>query len=68
MQLKLDATYEQSVKQLDIPYIKYDNTLYLAVDDIKKNYDKLQETINISSKIKFNSLVFSTDFEVIKAV
>ena len=68
MYVKLEEKYGNELQTLEIPFKIYDNNVYLAIEDIKQNYDRLEETIKISSLIKFNSLVFLADFEVLKAV
>lgn len=68
MHLKLAAEHQKSLNELEVPFKKYDNDIYLSIESIKQDYDKLQEKINIESLIKFEALIFSADFEKIKTV
>ena len=68
MHLKLGLEHEVKLKSLGLTYIKYADYIYLPIAEIKKNYKQLQETININNFIRFDELVFSAEFEILKEV
>ena len=68
MYLKLDKKHGEAFTAVGITFKKYDDAIYVLIEHIKQHYDRLEETIRISSLIKFDALVFSADFETIRVV
>lgn len=68
MHFRLEHKHEATLKRLEIAYKNYDNVLYVSMDDLKLNFDRLQDAINISSLVRYDNLVFTADFEVLRDV
>lgn len=68
MYARLEERHGEALRAQGVAFVALGGALYVEIKELKRHYDKLRAHIDLPAAVRFDSLVFSADFDKIRDV